>query len=194
MCASTKNKTKSKSCLIWRRSSAWSRLSREAEEPPSQGRWTRRTASQFLPKARGQPGSAWKFSSLQLERRSPRETHGHQHSQTEECSGQKKELGPRAAAREAGVCGAPLLQIWRGLPASTDVTGRKNTEEKRALASWGPGSRSNRKTCFQQSRKWICPCKHTEHPSAQSKTRKWWGGEGRLNQGRVIYSPSSKWL
>lgn len=33
MCASTKNKTKSKSCLIWRRSSAWSRLSREAEEP-----------------------------------------------------------------------------------------------------------------------------------------------------------------
>lgn len=74
MCASTKNKTKSKSCLIWRRSSAWSRLSREAEEPPSQGRWTRRTASQFLPKARGQPGSAWKFSSLQLERRSPWET------------------------------------------------------------------------------------------------------------------------
>lgn len=73
MCASTKIKTKPKSCLIWRRSSAWSGLSGEAEKPPSEGRWTR-TASQFLPKARGRPGSAWEFSSLQFERRSPRET------------------------------------------------------------------------------------------------------------------------
>lgn len=74
MCASTKTKTKPKSCLIWRRSSAWSGLSGKAEEPPSQGRWMRRTASQFLPKARGRPGSAWEFSSLQFERRSPRVT------------------------------------------------------------------------------------------------------------------------
>lgn len=37
MCASTKIKTKPKSCLIWRRSSAWSGLSGEAEKPPRRG-------------------------------------------------------------------------------------------------------------------------------------------------------------
>ena len=134
MCASAKTKMKPKSCLIWRRSSAWSRLSREAEEPPSQGHWTTRTASQFLPKARGQPGSAWEFSSLQLERSSP-PGNPHRHSQTEECSGEKKSWDQgRQPGRQGSV---RLLNYGSGegyLPPKVWQAGR--TQEK--SVHWHP--------------------------------------------------------
>lgn len=149
MCASAKTKMKPKSCLIWRRSSAWSRLSREAEEPPSQGHWTTRTASQFLPKARGHQGQPENSLVCSLNGVAPRET------RIDTPRLRNVQERKRAGIKGGSQGGRGLCDSWiTGLERVTCLQRCDRQEEHRRRACTGilRMPRSNRKTCFQQSR------------------------------------------